>query len=142
MLVNTSLVVADPSNTDKLIRKLGKRIDEYFGHKYRLDSFTLSGVTLTMDINIGSCDKVSDYLKVLQRVGKVKGFSTVSYDCFDGKASFCLTGNSNDTDFFLYDLEAAVMGQLRNADAGRKQLQSAREQAKGILRVEVRPAKP
>ena len=142
LLVNTSLVVADSSNTDKLIRKLGKRIDEYFDHKYGLDDFTLSGVTLTLDINVGSRTNVSDYLKVLQRIGKVKGFSPVEYECFDSKASFCLSGKSNDTDFLLYDLEAATVGQLRNADAGRKQLQAASMQTKGILRAEVRLTKP
>ena len=142
LLVNISLVVADSSNTDKLIRKLGKRIDEYFDHKYGLDDFTLSSLTLTQDINVGSRAKVSDYLKVLQRVGKVKGFSPISYDCFDEKASFCLSGNSNDTDFLLYDLEAATVGQLRNADAGRKQLQAASMQTKGILRAEVKLTKP
>ena len=142
LLVNTSLVVADSSNTDKLIRKLGKRIDEYFDHKYGLDDFTLSGVTLTVDIDVDSREKVSDYLKVLQRIGKVKGFSPVDYDCFDSKASFCLSGNSNDIDFLLYDLEAATVGQLRNADAGRKQLQSASMQTKGILRAEVKLTKP
>lgn len=142
LLVNTSLVVADSSNTDKLIRKLGKRIDEYFDHKYGLDDFTLSGVTLTLDINVGSRTNVSDYLKVLQRIGKVKGFSPVEYECFDSKASFCLSGKSNDTDFLLYDLEAATVGQLRNADAGRKQLQAASMQTKGILRAEVKLTKP
>lgn len=142
LLVNTSLVVADSSNTDKLIRKLGKRIDEYFDHKYGLDDFTLSGVTLTLDINVGSRTNVSNYLKVLQRIGKVKGFSPVEYECFDSKASFCLSGKSNDTDFLLYDLEAATVGQLRNADAGRKQLQAASMQTKGILRAEVKLTKP
>ena len=75
LLANTSLVVDDPSNTDKLIRKLDKRISEYFDHGYTLDDLTLSGVTLTLDINVGSREKVSDSLKVLQRIGKVKGFS-------------------------------------------------------------------
>ena len=142
LLANTSLVVDDPSNTDKLIRKLDKRISEYFDHGYTLDDLTLSGITLTLDINVGSREKVSDYLKVLQRIGKVKGFSPVDYDCFDSKASFCLSGNSNDIDFLLYDLEAATVGQLRNADAGRKQLQSASMQTKGILRAEVKLTKP
>lgn len=141
LLVNTSLVVADSSNTDKLIWKLGKRIDEYLDHKYRLDDFTLSGVTLTLDINVGSRENVSDYLKVIKRVGKVKGFSPISYDCFDEKASFCLSGNSNDTDFLLYDLENAVIGQLKGADAGRKKIESVSVQTKGILRAEVRLTK-
>ena len=142
LLANTSLVVDDPSNTDKLIRKLDKRISEYFDHGYTLDDLTLFGITLTLDINVGSYEKVSDYLKVIKRIGKVKGFSPVSYDCFDEKASFCLSGNSNGTDFLLYDLEKAVMGQLRSADAGRKQLQAASMQTKGILRAEVKLTKP
>ena len=142
VLVNTLLVVNGPSNTDKLIRKLCKRIDEYFNHEYKLDDFTLSGVTLTVDINVGSREKVSAYLKVLQRVSRVKGFSPVEYECFDKKASFCLSGNSNDTDFLLYDLEATVMGRLWNTDAGRKQLQSVSERTSSLLRAEVRLTKP
>lgn len=142
LLVNAGMVVDDSSNTDKLIRKLDKRIDEYFNHEYTMDDFTLSGVTLTLDIRVGSRENVSDYLKVIKRVGKVKGFSPVSYDCFDKKASFCQSGNSNDTDFLLYDWKRAVIGQLQSADAGRKQLQSASERTKGILRAEVRLTKP
>ena len=142
VLANAGMIVNDYSNTDKLIRKLDKCVSEYFNHRYTLDDFTLSGVTLTVDIDVDSREKVSDYLKVLQRIGKVKGFSPVDYDCFDSKASFCLSGNSNDIDFLLYDLEAATVGQLRNADAGRKQLQSASMQTKGILRAEVKLTKP
>ena len=142
LLVNAGMVVDNPSGTDKLLRKLDKRISEYFNHRDTLDDFTLSGVTLTADINVGSRTNVSDYLKVLQRIGKVKGFSPVEYECFDSKASFCLSGKSNNTDFLLYDLEAATVGQLRSADAGRKQLQSASMQTKGILRAEVKLTKP
>ena len=79
---------------------------------------------------------------VIKRVGKVKGFSPANYDCFDDKASFCLSGNSNDTDFLLYDLEDAVMSKLRSEDAGWKQLRSASEQTKGLLRSEVQLTKP
>ena len=142
LLVNTSLVVSDLTDTDKLVRKLNKRIANYFDHGYGIDDFALSGVTFTMDIDAGSRANVSAYLKVLQRVGKVKGFSPVSYDCFDEKASFCLSGNSNNIDFLLYDLERAVADQLRSADAGRKKIESASMQAKGILRAEVRLTKP
>lgn len=142
LLVNSSLVTDDPSDIDKLLRKLGKRINEYFDHRYTLDDFTLSGVTLTMDINVGNRSNVSDYLKVIKRAGKVKGFSPASYDCFDDKASFCLSGNSNDIDFLLYDLEAAAMGQLRSADAGRKQLQSVSKWTRGALRAEVKLTRP
>lgn len=142
LLINTGLVLDDAADTDKLLRKLDKRIAEYFDHKYRLDDFTLSGVNLVVDINVGSRENVPAYLKVLQRIGKVKGFSPISYDCFDDKASFCLSGNSNDTDFLLYDLERTVMDQLRSADAGRKKMESASSQTKGILRAEVRLTKP
>lgn len=142
LLINTGVVVNNTSDTNKLIRKLDKRIGEYFSHRYTLENFTLSGVTLTVDIAVGSRENVSDYLKVLQRIGKVKGFSPVNYDCFDDKASFCLSGNSNDTDFLLYNLEQAVTGQLLNADADQKQLHSVSELTRGILRAEVRLTKP
>lgn len=141
LLVNTSMVVDNPSNTDKLLRKLDKRITEYFDNSYRLEDFTLSGITLTVDINVGCRANVSDYLKVIKRVGRVKGFSPISYDCFNKKASFCLRGNSNDTDFLLYDLEDAVIGRLRSADAGRKKIKSVSIQTEGVLRAEVRLTK-
>lgn len=67
----------------KFIRKLNKRIGEYFDFKYRIDDFVLSGMTLSTDINVQSHEKVSAYLKVLKRIGRVKGFSPVSYECFE-----------------------------------------------------------
>ena len=142
ILVNAGMVVDHPSNTDKLLRKLGKRISEYFDHKYKLDDFTLSGVTLTLDIAIGSREKVSDYLKVLQRIGKVKGFSPVNYDCFDSKASFCLSGNSNAIGFLLYDLEQSLTDQLQDSGMGHKKIKSVSSHTQGILRAEVKLTKP
>ena len=142
ILVNAGMVVDHPSNTDKLLRKLGKRIDEYFDHRYTLDDFTLSGVTITVDIAVGSLERVFDYLKVLQRVGKVKGFSPVSYDCFDSKASFCLSGNSNAIDFLLYDLEQSLTDQLRDSGMGHKKIKSVSSHTQGILRAEVKLTKP
>ena len=136
------MVVDHPSNTDKLLRKLGKRISKYFDHKYKLDDFTLSGVTLTLDIAIGSRERVFDYLKVLQRVGKVKGFSPVSYNCFDSKASFCLSGNSNAIDFLLYDLEQSLTDQLQDSGMGHKKIKSVSSHTQGILRAEVKLTKP
>ena len=142
LLVNATLIVDDLSNTDKLLRKLEKRVDEYFNHTYRLDDFTLSGVNFVLDISVGSRGRVADYLKVIQRVGRTKGFSPVNYDCFDDKASFCLSGNSNAIDFCLYDLERTVMGQLRGMDAGRKKMETVSLQTRGLLRAEVRLTKP
>ena len=142
LIVNTYLLLDDVSDTDKLLRKLDKRITEYFSFKYHLDDFSLSGMNLITDIDVGARKNVSAYLKVLQRVGKVKGFSPTSYDGLSDSASFCLSGNSSGIDFLLYDLEDAVKGQLTDADVGRKKVKSASEQAKGILRVEVRLTKP
>ena len=142
VLVNAGMVVDDPSDTDKLLHKLGKRISEYFDHKYKLDDFTLSGVTLTLDIAIGSRERVFDYLKVLQRVGKVKGFSPVSYNCFDSKASFCLSGNSNAIEFLLYDLEQSLTDQLQDSGMGHKKIKSVSSHTQGILRAEVKLTKP
>lgn len=134
LLANASLIVDDGNDTDKLIRKLDKRITEYFGHKYTLNDFTLSGMTLTVDIDVGSRVSVSDYLKVLRRVGRVKGFFPVDYEFLDGVDNLCLSGRSNDIDFLLYDLSAAVMSQRRNADTGRKLLKSMSSQVGSIIR--------
>lgn len=142
VLINAGIIVDNPSNADKLLRKMDKRIGGYFDNKYTTNDFTLAGVNLVLDINVGSRANVSNYVKVLRRVGRVKGFSPVSYECFEDKTSFCLSGKSNDIDFLLYDLERAVMGQLRSADAGRKELQSASERTKGVLRAAVKLTKP
>jgi hypothetical protein len=68
---------------------------------------------------------VSAYIKVLHNIGKVKGFGP-KYDKNDEEInpdlSFDLKGNSNDIEFTAYDKEAA----------------SKQEDAKGILRMEVR----
>ena len=143
LLVNTGLLLDDGSiDGERLIRKLGKRIAEYFGCKYHLEDFSLSGMRIIVDIDVGSRENVLAYLKVMQRVGRVKGYSPSSYDDFGDSANFCLRGNSNGIDFLLYDLEGTVRGQLTGAEAGRRELKSASEQTRGILRVEVRLTKP
>lgn len=143
LIVNTGFLLGNGSvDSERVVRKLGKRIGEYFGYKYRLDDFSLSAMGLTVDIDVGSRENVSAYLKVMQRVGKVKGFSPSSFDGFGDSANFCLSGNSNGIDFLLYDLESTIRGQLANAEAGQKKLKSASEQTKGVLRVEVRLTKP
>lgn len=131
--------IADP---EKFIRKLDKRIREYFGFKYKLNDFNLSGMTVVVDINVGNSKMVTEYLKVLRRIGKVKGFSPVSYECFDNNLSFCMEGNSNSMDFLLYDLKGTLADQLRQTGIGRKELKSVVEEAEGVLRSEVRLTKP
>ena len=131
--------IADP---EKFIRKLDKRIREYFGFKYKLNDFHLSGMTVVADINVGNSKMVTEYLKVLKRVGKVKGFSAVGYDCFDNNLSLCMEGNSNGIDFLLYDLKSTLVNQLRQAGIRRKELKSVVEGSEGVLRSEIRLTKP
>lgn len=142
LIINTHLLLDDESNIGKLPYKLEKRIAEYFNYKYHLDDFVLSGMSLITDIDVGSRNNVLAYLKVLQRGGKVKGFSPTSYDGIDENSSFCLSGNSNAIDFLLYDLEQAVVGHLLDNDAGHKKITSASGHTQGILRAEVRLTKP
>lgn len=84
---------------------------------------------------------VEAYLKVLRRTGKVKGFSPVSYECFENVDSFCLEGNSNGIDFMIYDLEGLCKRQLDEENIERKNFKAAIEESAGILRAEVRLTK-
>lgn len=143
LIVNSGTVVkSDMPDSEKLIEKLEKRIAEYFNFKYRLDDFALSGMILSTDIDVGNHENVSAYLKVLQRIGKVKGFSPVNYDCFDDGTSFCLDGNSNGIGFMIYDLKSMITGQMEKAGANQKKIKNVKEDVEGILRAEVRLTKP
>lgn len=130
------------SDTDRLIRKLDKRINEYFDFKYRLDDLVLSGVTLAADIDVHSHENVSAYLKVLRRIGRVKGYSPADNDCFENVDSFCLDGISNSIMFWIYDLEGLIRDRLRNEDINQKKLKSIHRESEGIIRAEVRLTKP
>jgi hypothetical protein len=129
---------SDEPCPDKLVRKLEKRIDEYFGSKYRLHDFTLTGMQLSTDIDVRSREKAAAYIKVLRRVGKVKGFSPSKHNWQDDDIGFSLRGNSNGITFAIYDLEALLREQLSRAEDGRKQLKTIIEKSKGLLRAEVR----
>lgn len=143
LIVNSKLLLdCDNPDPDKIARKLEKRIGEYFDCKYRAEDFTLSGMILSKDIDVHNQENVLAYLKVLQRIGKVKGFSPSSYDCFDDIDSFCLDGNSNGIDFLLYDLESYVEKRYRESRADRKKLKRMLKESEGILRAEVRLTKP
>lgn len=129
-------------DSDKFIRKLDKRIGEYFDHKYQLEDFAVARMVLTTDIDVREQKNVSAYLKVLQRIGRVKGFSPASYDCFDTGDSFCLEGNSNGIQFLIYDLENLLESQLGRVDISRKKMKLIAAETQGILRAEVRLTKP
>ena len=142
LIINTGrLLNGCEFDSNKVVRKLNKRIGEYFGYKYKLDDFILSGMRLVMDINVGTHDAVMAYLKVFRRIGRVKGFSPVSYECFENVDSFCLDGNSNGIEFMMYSLEKLYRRQFREGDIGRKRFKELIRESEGILRTEVRLAK-
>jgi hypothetical protein len=139
MIVNPfRLLDSDSPDPDKLIRKLEKRISVYFNSKYQLDDFELSGMTITTDIDVRSSERVSDYMKVLQRIGKVKGFSPSRDNWLDDDTGICYYGNSNDIAFKLYDLEA-LHGEEPSDDFFNIEQP---EDYGGLLRAEVRLMKP
>ena len=134
------LLNSDKSDSEKFVRKLEKRISSYFNHKYQLDDFELSGVGLRTDIDVRSQEKVSDYLKVLRRVGKVKGFSPSRDNWLDNDISFCFDGNSNSIKFMLYDLEA-MTGEQADDSCFSVTQNSVPDDCEGLLRAEVRLTK-
>lgn len=89
----------DKTEPDKFLRKIDKRIGEYFDHKYNVEDFSLSGVTFVTDIDVDSRESVSAYLKVLRRVGRVKGFKPVVYEYLEDIDNLCWEGNSNGISF-------------------------------------------
>ncbi len=143
VVINSGRVMDyDKTEPDKFLRKIDKRIGEYFDHKYSIDDFSLSGVTFVTDIDVDSRECVSAYLKVLRRVGRVKGFKPVVYDCFEDIDSLCWEGNSNGISFSLYDLEDMYRRQLREKKSKVKKYRETIEGTEGIMRAEVRLMKP
>lgn len=143
VIANTRLVLdCDNPDPNKIVRKLEKRIGEYFDQKYQMEDLTLSGMILSTDIDVHNRENVSAYLKVLQRIGKVKGFSPSAYECFDDIDCFCLDGNSNGVEFLLYDLESYMAWRYRDSTSERKKIKSIIRESEGILRTEVRLTKP
>lgn len=138
LIINVDqLLNGNKPDSDKIVRKLNKRIGEYFEFKYKLDDFFISGIRIVMNINVGTHNEVAAYLKVFQRIGRVKGFSSVRYESFENVDSFCLEGNSNGIDFMIYDLEGLYETQISKDCVGRKQSKELIKEAEGILRAEV-----
>ena len=142
LIVNVErLLDSNKSDPEKIVRKLNKRIGEYFEYKYTLDDFFVSGMRIAVDINVGTHNDVEAYLKVLRRIGRVKGFSPVRYECFENVDSFCLEGNSNGIGFMAYDLEGLYRKRFKESDIGRKRFKELIKESEGILRTEVWLAK-
>lgn len=143
LTINAGMVVgSDKDVSNKFIEKLDKRISEYFNYKYRMDDFVLSGVILAADINVHNRKRVAAYLKVLQRIGKVKKFSPTMHENLDDVGSFCLDGNSNGAAFRIYDFEGMCRKRYKDNDTDRKRLKAIIKESEGILRAEVQLIKP
>lgn len=139
IIINSSVMLdGGELNLDKLIQKLERCVHDYFGLKYKLNDFNLKRIIIMADIDVSNCEKVSAYMKVLQRIGKVKGFSPLSYDCLDDDIGFCLEGNSNGIQFLIYDLKGLLINQCRKSGTDHKKLKSIIKKSEGVLRVEVR----
>lgn len=135
--INTWMLMGDSKPcADKLLHKISKAITSYFDSEFVIDDFKLSKVCLVKDLHIGSRDDLDSYLKVMKRVGKVKGFSPSAYDFLDTINSFCLSGNSNGVEFIMYDLEQATANRSSGIN------ENIRSFPKGVLRAEVRLMKP
>lgn len=141
LIVNVDrLLDGNKPDPNRILRKLNKQIGEYFEYKYTLEDFFISGMRIAVDTNVGTHNDVEAYLQVLRRIGRVKGFSPVRYECFEKVDSFCLEGNSNGIDFMIYNLEG-LYRQLNEDDIKHKKLKSMIRGAEGILRAEVRLTK-
>jgi hypothetical protein len=112
-------------NIKALLRNLRSCIKDYFNSEYKLRDFKLTRIDLTANVDVGSREKVSQYIKALHGLGTVKGFLPKykkSDRRIDKALSFDLKGKSRSIEFSAYDKEA----------------QSEKQAAKGILRVEIR----
>lgn len=132
LIVNTCSGFHDDFNIYEYIEMVDKRIWKYFDHKYRINDFTLSGMQIFILMDVGTRENVSSYLKVMKRIGKVKGFTPCSYEDGADKNSICWNGNSNGIQFVLYDFE-----KVRQEESGAKS-----KCWKGILRADVHLKKP
>lgn len=128
-------------NADKLIRKLEKQVDKHFKSQLQLDDFNLSKLYLATDINVASRNKVSDYIRVLRRIRKVKGFSPARDNNINNDTGLCLDGNSNGFVFRLYDLEGYLKELSREVTSNSEELKAQANKSVGLLRAEVRLVK-
>lgn len=143
IIANSRLLLGDSKiDSDKFIRELDKRLSRYFNFRYRMCDFSLSGMILEADIDVQTQENVSAYLRILHRIGKVKGYSKLYYDCFDDNIGFCLNGNSNNIQFLVYNLYNLLKSQLDKKNIGQKQLKQIATETQGTLRAEVRLMKP
>ena len=136
LLIDPQIILkGNESNADKLIRKLKKLTSSYFDSEYQLSDFLVSGLYLNSDLNVGK-SYIDDYIKVLKRIGKTKGFSAFEDKILDENYGFYLRSKNKSVFFYIYDLESSVREQCSAIE--KKDMLSY---SKGKLRVEIRLAK-
>ena len=145
LTVNTNVMLSgdepDECNAEKLVSKLEKHVNGYFNSIYSLDDFDISKMHLSTDIDVQSRAKVSDYIRILKHIGRVKGFSP-SRNCEIGKyIGFCLDGNSNGINFRIYNLERHLKERAKEETSEHKELNTLANKSVGLLRVEVKLVK-
>jgi hypothetical protein len=122
-------------NTYKLLKKLDKYIDDYFYSEFNINDFKLARIDFTINISLRDNNVVAAYIKVLQKIGKVKLFSPRfdnndrADDDFNEADSFDLEGNSNGVGFAVYGKDSQLISK------------KDKRRAVGILRIEVRLTK-
>ena len=97
-------------NIKRLIGKLDKLIGSYFQSDYELSDLILNRVDFAVDVDVGSKDKVSDYIKILHNIRKVRYFSPIKPNKRDGTTKdsfFGLAGNTNGIEFYAYRIKDA-----------------------------------
>ena len=88
---------------ESLPKKVHKRLRKYFGNQLGQLRFLFSSASIAVNLDLGSHDTVADYLTVLRRIGRVKGY-TLKSDCGIGGTPSYLNwvGNSNAAALCLY----------------------------------------
>jgi len=135
------LLDSDKPDPDRIVRKLEKHVSGYFRNKYLLEDFDLTGLALVTDIDVHSRENATAYMKVLKRIGKVKGFSPSQDDWPGEDAGLYLDGNSNGINFMLYDLGNFLREQAKEIGSGGGEQKALTKKSEGLLRAEVRLVK-
>jgi len=92
-------------NISRLREGLASFVSGYFNSDYELDDFKLTRVDYAVDINVGSREKVYDYMKLLKGIRRVKLFSPIKDPKHDASSFFGLKGRTNGVEFRAYSLK-------------------------------------
>ena len=92
-------------NISRLRERFASFVSGYFNSDYELNDLKLTRVDYAVDINIGSKERVYDYLKLLKGIRRVKLFSPIKDPKHDASSFFGLKGRTNGVEFRAYSLK-------------------------------------